>query len=253
MATKARHQFGQAAASFMVVVVLLVGVAQSASWELVYSEDFSSDPGWTTNSSSHFHWVPLDGTYSATQVNIPGGGEFAYYDTDSYDGGSFRLVWDQQILACQYASGVAFGLFDEDLNTNENGSFAEVAFTLVDEGAVVYLISMNTDDVGKNIWAPNQFSYGTWYRIVMEYDPDGGMLTADITVSDTGHRFVSLILSDVGSFSTDMCHVGSSNVREGSFQEPGAQSQGTFDNVELYIPVTPVQQGSWSAIKALYR
>jgi len=196
----------------------------------VYEMDFSSNPDWVSNNEAHYHWNASEGTYHITQTNIPGGGEYTYFDTD-YDGGSFRLEWDVKMLSNDYASAVTFGLVDSDLNFSENGSFARVNFLRRDDGLKMTLCSRDSANKESFVRHPNQFSHDVWYHVVMEHDADAGTLSAMITVRDTGGQLASLSLSDVGTFAADMSRIGSSNVRNGTFQVPGAQSSAKIDNV----------------------
>ncbi len=56
------------------------------------------------------------------------------------------------------------------------------------------------------------------------------------TDRETGGPFNYLSHTNVGSFSGDMGRIGSSNVRSGTFQCPGAEMSGYFENVVFSIP-----------------
>jgi hypothetical protein len=226
------------------------------AWDVVYSEDFSTDPVWVTNTPARYYWNSTDETYSATQVNINSGGGYGYYFEADWAWGSsgFRLEWDQRMSSCDYASGLYFGLYDTDLHAAGQGSFAWIGFTNPDQGHIIQLFSGNEYDELHTDWTGEQYSFGVWYHVVMVYAPDTNTLTADVTVRDTGAHFVSLEITGAGSFAADMCRVGSSNVREGGYQVPGAQASGEFDNVVAYVlTLSAADARTWGAIKAMFR
>lgn len=217
---------------------LLISTPSAAQWQQIYETDFSSDPGWTTNNNSNFYWDATDGTYYIDQVNVNGGGYYSYYDVSAlgYHGGmSFRLEWDIMILSNDYASDVSFGVFDSDLNTNENGSYIRLMFTREDRGRITILQWGDSSDNISYVEELKQFSLNTWYHVIMEYNSSTGTLTVEIGERDTGTQYASLNATNVGPFASDMVLLGSSNVRSGSFQVPGAHSIGKIDNVVFSI------------------
>jgi len=224
---------------FIISAVLFSSIAfinNAVANNLIYSEDFSSDPNWTTNNSSNYYWDSTDETYFIEQVNVNGGGYYSYYDVgdNGYVGGSsFILEWDAIIYFNDYASDISFGLFDSDLNTNENGSFVRLFFTNEDRGYTTHLQWGDSSDNLYGVSELQQFSRDTWYSIVMEYDSTSGSLVVNIEERDTGLAYSTLNAS-VSSFSTDMDRIGSSNLRSGNFQVNGASSIGKIDNVSFY-------------------
>ncbi|MFC1652114.1 hypothetical protein ACFL3F_00195 [Planctomycetota bacterium] len=139
------------------------------SWQTAYQTDFSGDPGWDTSRASHYYWNPSDGTFYMDQENINYGGNYAVIET-CYEGGSFKLQYDIQMLSTNYASGVSFGIYDPDLNSNNSGSYAEVHFVREDRGHVVFLEAMNQYNVNAGAVSTSpQFSIGTWYTITIDY------------------------------------------------------------------------------------
>ena len=195
-----------------------------------YETDFSEDVHWSTNRPADFFWHPRDGTYSLTQTNINRGGGYAYHDA-GYNAGSFSLEWDIKILSNDYASGVLFGLFDDDLNAEDNGSYAAVLFTKEDRGHTVILHCRDSTNKSRFAVSDRRFSCGTWYHVIMKYDVRTHILTANVRTRESGNPIASLTITDLGVFSEAMGRIGSSNVREGDFQVPGAQSSATLDNV----------------------
>ncbi|MDD1668251.1 MAG: hypothetical protein LUO97_00475, partial [Methanomicrobiales archaeon] len=77
----------------------------------VYSTDFSTDPGWTTNNPTTnyydrekgmFHYLMRDGTNTYVNVRVP------------YQGESFSLAFDILPERTDYQASVKFGLGDND-------------------------------------------------------------------------------------------------------------------------------------------
>jgi hypothetical protein len=67
-------------------------------------------------------------------------------------------------------------------------------------------------------------------------------LDADFTVRDTGQPLTSIHLENVGPFDARMNRIGCSKLVEyHSYQVPGAQAWGKFDNVVFSVPDYVVQ------------
>ena len=229
------YTFGRLpAGTYKVCEVMPGGWEQTHPSAIVYQTDFSSDPGWITNNSKAYAWSASDRAFAITQTNINGGGEYAYHET-SYGGASFHLEFDVQMLSNAYASDVRFGLIDSDLHTDEQGSFAVLLFTRPDQGNVVCLNYGNSENALVGTMASKRFSYKTWYHVAMSYDADVETLRTQITDRDRGVPFAEVSMSKVGSFSSDMSRVGTSNVRQGTFQEAGAKATGKIDNVVFSV------------------
>ena len=55
------------AAASLGLLLLTFSPAHATMWQVVYSEDFSSDPGWITDNPSELRWEPSLGVYHGTQ------------------------------------------------------------------------------------------------------------------------------------------------------------------------------------------
>jgi len=220
----------------LVASLLIASVSFAQNWQTVYETDFSSDPGWTTNSTSHFYWDATSETYYADQENVNYGGYYTYHDA-GYDGGSFLLEWDIIMEYEQYASDLGFGLFDGDLDTKSE-SYVRLSFTHEDRGLMTYLKWNSLGGSGYEYCISPQWALNTWYHVVMEYNANANTNTLDVDVydRDTGSHLFSLNATNVGPFDMDMGLVGSSNYRvSGTFQNPGGHMQGRFDNVSYSL------------------
>lgn len=215
---------------------LVSGAASGQVWQTVYQTDFSTDPGWVTNNSSLLHWDAAEESYYANQINVNYAGNYAYYDV-GHDGSSFRLEWDILVSSSQYASGLTFGIFDHDLNTNNSESYATVTFVRNDQGHVLGMKWCGASQVNpQSVWEnSSQWSLNTWYQVSLEYDSSSSTMTVSVTDRATGNPYCFLTASGVGPFDSDMGLIGNSNVRDGTYQVPGAQFTGRFDNVTFSL------------------
>jgi hypothetical protein len=225
---------------FPVVLMLALSVqvfvfGQLAHADIVlYEGYFSQDPGWTTNNSGNYYWNSSGENFYAKMVNINYGGYYAYRDT-AYSGGSFRIEYDIYINNSEYASGLSLGLYDPDMDTI-NESFIEVTFIHDDNGHVTELECAGLNGYHASaIQVPIQWSLGKWYHVILEYNASLNTITATIS----GDVSYSLSLNNVGTFSAGMTRIGSSNVRQSTFQVPGNWTDGYFDNIVFSGEVVP--------------
>jgi len=202
---------------------------------LCYQTDFSQDPQWISSNPDHYFWEPAAGVFHVTQVNIPHGGEYAYYNA-GYSGGSFRLEYSIRILRSDYASGLFVGLFEPGLNTHDSGSsYVILNFGTTDRGHTLWFYARDSSDIHRNDdWQEPDYNLGTWYRVAITYDAEARTLTAEVTEEETGTPFAQLSLDNVGPFPATMGLVGSSNVRTPSFQVPGASAEAEIDNIAFF-------------------
>jgi len=190
----------------MVLLILTASVAH-ADWVTRYQTDFSTDPGWTTSDPANYFWNGAGGNCYIKQVNINHGGNYAYHDV-GYDGGSFKLDYDIKMVQGGYASAVSFGLYDTDLNADENGSFVQVLFVTEDRGQPVLMNSRNASDVHTfDLSAQPQWTADVWYRVSMEYHSDTGSFIARVTDLAAG-TLVGTKSTAVGPFGLDMDYLG---------------------------------------------
>ena len=201
---------------------------------VIYATDFSSDPDWTTNSSDRFHWDPSDGTYYANPMNVNDGGHYTYEEVN-YQGGDLRLQWDVMPNSVEYATELPFGMFD---SSNEiefpGGQWFRAGFHTEDRGRTTFLHWVKGADHGGAYAVTPQWTPNTWYTIAVEYDASANTLDADFVVRDTGQLLTSIHLENAGPFDAKMNRIGCSKLVDyHSYQVPGAEAWGKFDNVSL--------------------
>jgi hypothetical protein len=84
-------------------------VSKADPWVTIYSEDFSSDPGWTTDDPAKLRWEPATERYHGTQINTEG--TYAYKSISGFDPNrSWRLEFDTTINSCGWSAGRSVGL-----------------------------------------------------------------------------------------------------------------------------------------------
>ena len=224
-----------------ILVLAGVGVftanSSAITFQQIYSTDFSSDPGWDTNNPSRYY-TTSDGTYYVNQVNKDNGGFYSLYDASRVLG-SWQVQYDIKIASSVYASGLSFGMYGTDPESDSHGSYARVIFTTEQRGRTILMGTEGVDDVSKSDWDAHRprWSFDTWYRVTMTYDSSVSFLTADVDLRDEGTHLGILSISGAGPYSSDMDRLGNSNYRGHSgFQVPGYKSIGQIDNVSLSIP-----------------
>ena len=225
---------------FAVIVFVLICVSsiQASDWQVVYSQDFSTDPSWDTNNPARYYQDPSTGTYQVKQTNVNYGGFYGLYDASRVLG-SWQVQYDIKITSSQYASDVSFGLYSTDPESDAHGSYARVIFTTEDRGRTILMGTRGADNVSKADWDAHlpRWSFDSWYRVTMTYDSSASFLTASVGLRDEGTPLGILSISGVGPYSSDMDSIGSSNYRGHSgFQVPGSETSGQIDNVSLSIP-----------------
>jgi hypothetical protein len=220
-------------------VFILGTIANGAlgDWNTVYQTDFSTNPGWTTNEPSRYYWNSASQDYTIKQIVLSTGGYYGVHDT-VFDPGSFRFKYDLSVSSADWAGGVNFGMWGDDYESADHGSFVLLMFTHADEGYVTRMETSNSANVIQGITGAGAFSLGTWYHVEVEYNSLSQTLSADIKDKGTGQPFTSMALSNVGPFSSDMTWIGSSNYRSGTNlpKYVGAEGIGTIDNVVLQTP-----------------
>jgi hypothetical protein len=192
---------------------------------LIYSEDFASDSGWTTDDPAKLRWDSATGTFHGTQVNTEG--TYAYINLPAFDPNqAWRLELDHRINSCDWSAGLTFGLMDGRTSYPYS---AGMDIGIVDRGHAFGLWGLD------GIYSP-AWTEGVWYHDVFEYDPAARVLSLTITNLSTGTRFMQLT-RNMASFPTDMTRLGVSRLHmKGNppGANPAATVDYTLDNVALW-------------------
>jgi len=221
-------------------ILILPSQASPVAGTLVYSTDFSTDPGWSTNNPATnfydaargmFHYVMRDGSGAYVNVRVP------------YYGESYILSFDILPERTDFQSSVKFGLGDDDQVSNqrltmftefENGPYGRLIWIRSIDGqnqrreASSYYLSYGGPTV--------QFADGTWYHVVMNYQLDTRSLTLSVTRRNDSQSLWHYTLDQVSIFPT-MNRIYMSKI--GDSTNPNAIAEGYIDNVAFSIISPP--------------
>jgi hypothetical protein len=146
-------------------------------WNLAYEEDFSTDPGWTTNRDSNYYWDPFNEVYyaeiwTADQDDPSDPETYSVVEVPYESGAWLRLEFDAQMIDSAWASGLNFGIYDEDLCFHGNANTINIEFTKPDEGAGFALFGHNCDYSNRaNIDAAFVgWNLNEWYHVEILYE-----------------------------------------------------------------------------------
>ena len=198
----------------------------------IYTQDFSSDPGWITDDPLNLARHAPSGTFHGTQTNRDG--TYAYVELPAFNpNASWRLEWDQIINDCGWSAGLDVGLFDSRL-AYPYAACSEMGVTDSGHGT-----ALTGNGATTGAFTP-AWSEGLWYRNVMEYDPAGHQLTLTITARSSGFPFQTQSLP-VASFPAGMTRLGVSRVHvkgASTGVNPAARVDYNLDNIRLCQTIT---------------
>lgn len=201
---------------------------QAQAIHYVYREDFSSDPGWTSDDPAKLRWDSLSGTFHGTQVNTEG--TYAYINIPGFDPNqSWQLEWDHIINSDQWSAGLTLGLFDDQVRFPFG---AGLDMSIADFGHGTGLMAYGWE---QGLFSP-AWSEGVWYHNSVAYDADSHQLTLVVTVRSTSTVLV-MQSHTVPSLPTTMTRFGVSRVHiknTGPGANPFATVDYNLDNITLY-------------------
>lgn len=227
--TKIQKETIQEKLSFLGIAILLLGTSLFASdggyWQLIYSTDFSTDPGWTTNNPSRFYWVSSDSTYFIESVM--GSSDYTYIYT-TWNSNSFKLVYDVNILYEIWGSRLGLGLYDPQMN-EDYSNYLEPHFGH-DDGGKEACLHFSTQVGGGAPMYYGDYKLNTWYTFTAIYDKPSNTATLTVTEKETGIRICSIQATNLGSFSS-LAKLGFSMIGTTPY---GTRFKGKIDNVYYY-------------------
>jgi hypothetical protein len=202
--------------------------------EVLYFNDFSTDPKWDTNNSNRYFWDSEMELFSTE--NYTNSGDWAT-TTVNYLGGSFKYSVD--IMPTERDTGdVCFGLFDQQKNSNSNNG--EKVYVLIGGySPVVYLYAVS--QTGSICVSPEgTMQPNKWHSITVTYDAEIKSLSLEVICDNKSILSWSGAIS--GGFSSDIDYFGVS--MNGSWETSGRHENAFIDNVKLFSPV-PLYQISF--------
>ena len=214
---------------------------------LVYSTDFSTDPGWSTNNPATnyydaekgmFHYLMRDGSGAYVNVKVP------------YHGESFTLSFDIIPERTDFQASVKFGLGDDDQVTVQRLTmFTE--FQNSPYGRLIWIRSIDLANQRReassyylSYGGPTvQFSDGTWYHVAMDYRTDLRSLTLSVIRRIDSQSVWYYTLDNIAIFPT-MNRIYLSKI--GDSTNPNAIAEGYIDNIAFSV-ISPPGTGQQSS------
>ena len=204
---------------------------EQGPWRTLYSTDFTTDPGWTSDDRQRIRWDPDSGTLHGLQFNTQG--TYAYTELKDFDPNrSWRWECDFQINEDQWSAGLTFGLFDASLKY-PNG--AGMDLSIADGGNYVGLWSTPETPPGiRSAWKT-----GNWYHGVMEFDADRKELTLTVTDKQSGGQLARKAIparvfpSTMNRFGVSRLHMKNT----GAGASGGAKVDYNIDNLRVQTKI----------------
>lgn len=230
--------------STLLLVPAVHAATAQAGQEIIYSEDFSADPGWTTNSPSRYYWDSTNGVYHYRVE--PGSGSYSYHEVP-YEDTSFTLEYDVTPKVTMTDTAFRFGLGEKTMNY-EKGPCVVTMFLNDKHGNMMDLrvITPQSHMFEYNSWA---YSYGgenakyptvtfennKTYHVRVNYDQAQQTVAISVTQQPSGSQVWSTFINTNADMH-DMTRVYITAV--GDFSGGMNYAEGTIDNVVLQVPVT---------------
>jgi hypothetical protein len=225
----------------MVIAFLILasaaGMATSAQTSsIIYSTDFSSDPGWVTNNPYTNHWDSVKGMFHYTLRDSTN--TFVYKKVP-YMGESFRLEYDLYPLKTDFQSSFRLGLGSRDMYINqgttiisefENGPYGNITWLrVIDQANQRREVSSYSQSYG----GPSvRFSDGTPYHVIMEYSRERKTAGISISFLSNGSTLWGYTLSGITNLGP-LDRIYLSTI--GDFENPSVAAEGDIDNVAMRI------------------
>ena len=216
------------------LATLCPSVSKADPWVPIYTEDFSSDPGWITDDPAKLRWDPATETFHGTAINIEG--TYAYKSIPGFNPNqSWRLEFDAKNNSCGWSAGRDVGLYDYRLGVD--WACADTDQGVVDGGNNT---SFYYGGGGQGIYDP-AWASNVWYHHRMQYDAASSQLT--LVISETGNPTILWSFgASPGAFPADMNRVGVSRVwmkNNYAGVDPWASVDYNLDNLVLSVIPEP--------------
>jgi len=224
----------------------------------LYSADFSSDPGWTTDQSGNFYWYSRVQAYHAkTENQYPGysPSRYAYVQFPQFSG-SFNLQWDIDITKCDTSASIGFGLYDSHLSSIYSSGYPSIQmnFTVEDwtkygagigRGNGIAINELNHGYASYEVYFYNmKWNFNSWYTCNINFNDITNI--AEFKFSPKGSSTVLWSKSyELDGFPADFTPnlrylgISASGIGDsGNYGDliPTASAEGYIDNVILTVP-----------------
>jgi len=218
--------------------------------ELVYSEDFSSDPGYDSFWDPYVFWDGVGGSYFALSLDVSSGvGRYMGYSPEfALITGDFTVSFDMMVLAQDW--GCYPGVVCQNTNVSDPSqpdgyhiTFA-TKFKWSDHVERRFVLQSDQGPQHETAGSPN---VGEWYHFELVYHSSNE--TADWTIESVGVFYQVTGVSFPISTGFNRLYIGEVT------QPPkyGEHSAIRVDNIAVWAGEVPVERTSWGSIKASYR
>lgn len=227
-----------------VLLAPAVQAAAASGQEIIYQEDFSASPDWTTNSPSRYYWDSEKGAYHYRVE--PGSGSYSYHEVP-WDDTSFTLEYDVTPTVTMDNTAFRFGIGKKEMNY-EKGPCVVTMFGNDKHGNLMSLrvITPQNHMFDYSSWA---YSYGgetakyptvtfannETYHVRVKYDQDQQTVSITVTKQPSGSQFWSYFIKPEADLH-DLERIYITSI--GDFSGGMNYAEGYIDNVVLTVPAT---------------
>jgi hypothetical protein len=219
----------------LLFLVSPVAAQTTTAQTVIYQNDFSTDPQWTTNNPSFDYWDSSTGTYHFTIE--PSNGGYAYVSVP-YTGGSFDLEYDVVLQKVDPGATFRLGLSGTDTDRSQ-GPNVITEFTNGKYGDIFWLRVVTTSHKLTEVYSQISsyggstvtFALNTTYHVKVIYDDDAQTVTEQVTDKASGQMVWTYFVNTYEQLH-DM-----NRIYVGSVGDYGIMYQyatGYIDNVRLY-------------------
>ena len=226
---------------------------ESGRVDLVYAEDFSSDPGYTSENELYAFWDAAGGSYFACSLDVDSGNGYymAYSPEFPAVRGDFTVAFDFAILAPDWGCypGIVFQSTSGSSPDCRDG--IEMAFmanyTWSDH--VIQKFRLKSQGGGELV-SDDSPNVGEWYHFFIQYH--SASETVDWVVESV--QYGTTLHEVIGAsfpISTDI-----NRLYIGEITSPPDYGESTairVDNIEISSGTSAVEQSTWGRIKSSYR
>ena len=111
--------------TILCITFVLLGLSMPAiaqDWQVVYQNDFSTNPNWTTNDATNNYWNAAGQNYHTNTYSS--GNQYSYVPVSFVQGNSYKLEFDLSVAnADSHGGKIIFGLGDSDMARYQASTF----------------------------------------------------------------------------------------------------------------------------------
>ncbi|MDD1652254.1 MAG: hypothetical protein LUO86_04390, partial [Methanomicrobiales archaeon] len=218
------------------ISLLIMPVSAQGSGTVIYSTDFSSDPGWTTNNPYTNKW---DGELGMFRYFLRDSTNTFVYKKIPYRGESFRMEYDVLPVLTEYQASFRFGIGDPDMYINEETTiFSE--FENSTYGKLLWLRSIDRTNQRREISSyflsyggPTiTFADGFPYHVVLTYDRRLQQAGIQVSFLENQSLLWGYTLDNIRNMG-GMDRIAISTI--GDYTNPYSVAEGYLDNVTFRV------------------